>query len=114
MKIDELTYGQMKEIAAAVGGNASPAPAGHAYEIGQNYLIRTVTYAQTGKLVAVCDKELVIADAAWIADTGRFADAVLSCDFEEVEPFPPGRRVIVNRAAIIDVTPIDTLPMKQQ
>ena len=114
MNIDELTYGQMKEIAAAVGGSAAPAPAGHAYLIGQNYLIRTVTYAQTGKLVAVHEKELVLADAAWIADTGRFADALMSCDFEEVEPFPAGRHVIVNRAAIIDVTPIDTLPTKQK
>jgi len=114
MKIDDLTYGQMKEIAAAVGGSASPAFEVHPYKVGQNYLIRTVTYAQTGKLVAVCDKELVIADAAWIADTGRFADALVSCDFEEVEPFPPGQHVIVNRAAIIDVTPINKLPMKQK
>lgn len=74
------------------------------YEVGANYFIRTVTNFYTGKLVAVTDKELVLKDAAWIADTGRFADALEKGTLNEVEPYPDGTRVIVNRDAICDAS----------
>ena len=72
------------------------------WEIGKSYLIRTVTMIQHGKLLEVTDKELVLTEAAWIADTGRFHDFITGkCPPNEVEPFAPGI-VIVNRSAIID------------
>ena len=72
------------------------------WEIGKCYLIRTVTMIQHGKLIDVTDKELILTDAAWIADTGRFHDFITGkCPPNEVEPFAPGI-VIVNRAALID------------
>jgi hypothetical protein len=83
------------------------------WEIGANYLIRTVTMIDTGRLVAVTDRELVLEDAAWIADTGRFADAIAMSKFEEVEPFPDGR-VIIGRGAIIDAVTIKQLPRTQK
>jgi hypothetical protein len=73
---------------------------GHPYEIGQAYFIRTVTMYYTGRLLAVTDKELVLSDAAWIADTGRFYDAIKSGSLNEVEPFLGP--VIIGRGAIID------------
>jgi hypothetical protein len=73
--------------------------------IGKPYLIRTVTMIQTGRLIKVTDKELVLEEAAWIADTGRFSDALVSLDFGEVEPFPDGF-VIIGRGAIIDALQI--------
>jgi hypothetical protein len=63
--------------------------------------------------VAVTPQELVIEDAAWIADTGRFADAVKKAEFGEVEPFPDGR-VIVGRGAIIDAVQIKLSPRSQK
>ena len=81
------------------------------WTIGKNYLIRTVTMIDTGRLVAVGEHELVLEDAAWIADTGRFAASLVSCEFSEVEPFPAGR-VIIGRGAIIDACEIKTLPRK--
>ena len=75
------------------------------WEIGKVYLIRTVTMIDTGRLVAVTDHELVLKEAAWIADTGRFADAIKKAEFGEVEPFPDGR-VLVGRGAIIDAVVI--------
>jgi hypothetical protein len=80
----------------------------HPYVVGENYFIRTVTYHITGKLKAVFPGELVLTEAAWVADSGRFSAALKSCDFLEVEPFH--RDVIVNRGAICDVTTIDRLP----
>jgi hypothetical protein len=83
------------------------------WEIGANYLIRTVTMIDTGRLVRVTEHELVLEDAAWIADTGRYADALQSGDFNEVEPFPDGQ-VIVGRGAIIDAVKIPKVPRDQK
>ncbi len=87
----------------------------HPWQIGKNYFIRTVTMAQTGKLVAVHEKELVLERAAWIADTGRFADAMADTSkFSEVEPWPADEPVIVSRAAVIDAVVIQNLPTGQK
>ena len=72
------------------------------WQIGKNYVIRTVTMIQVGKLVNVTDNELVLEDAAWVADTGRFADFIKDGKVDEVEPFID--RVIVGRHSIIDST----------
>lgn len=56
------------------------------YQIGQAYFIRTVTMYYTGKLTAVFKNELVLETAAWIADTGRYFNALKSGDFNEIEP----------------------------
>lgn len=87
--------------------NSSP------FVIGENYLIRTVTMIETGRVVRVTPTEVVLEGAAWIADTGRFADALKSGNFNEVEPFPDGE-VIVGRGAIVDACRIGTLPRKQK
>jgi len=73
--------------------------------IGKVYLIRTVTMIDTGILVAATDKELVLEEAAWIPDTGRFSEAIKKAEFNEVEPFPSGR-VIINRGCVIDAVEI--------
>ena len=75
-------------------------PAEHPYQLGKNYFIRTVTHYYTGRLVRVTAQELVLEDAAWIADTGRFANALETGELQEVEPFPVGQ-VIVGRGAVV-------------
>jgi hypothetical protein len=109
--INDLTLGQIRELQATLLGtpaigNASDSP----YAVGKNYLIRTVTMALTGRIVRVGPQELVITDAAWIADTGRYAAAIVSCNFAEVEPYPDGAEVIVGRGAVVDAVQIATLP----
>lgn len=87
----------------------------HPYEIGKNYFIRTVTHHHTGKLVKVTSQELVLVDAAWIADDGRFMNALRKGTLSEVEPFPEGKEVIVGRNAVIDATEwIHPLPRVQK
>lgn len=117
--IDELTVGEARALAALFGWNA-PAVQGleireaqSAWRLGANYLIRTVTMIDTGRLVEVTEHELVLEDAAWIADTGRFMDAVAKAEFGEVEPFPKGR-VILGRGAVIDAAEITKLPVSQK
>ena len=112
VNIDNLTYGELKQIAALFGG-AQPS-ALSPYVVGKNYLIRTITMTLTGRVVSVGPQEIVLTDAAWIADTGRYANAVASGDFSEVEPYPDGQEVVVGRAAVIDATIIPSLPRKQK
>lgn len=108
---DDLTVGQVRELAALVGlGNGTASE--HPYKVGKAYFIRTVTNYYTGRLIKVTAQELVLEDAAWIADTGRFSAALESGDFSEVEPYP-AQEVIIGRSAIIDATLWDkTLPRK--
>src|ERR1017187_5013406 len=110
MKIDDLTIGEAKQLASMFSTHA---PDVQTWEVGRNYLIRTVTMIDTGRLVAVGQQELVLESAAWIADTGRFSGSLQSCDFSEVEPFPEGR-LIIGRGSVIDAIEIPTLPRKQK
>ena len=75
-----------------------------AFTLGQNYFVRAVTHYYTGKLVELTEHELVLEDAAWIADTGRFSDAMQSGEFSEVEPYPDGVKVLVMRGAVVDAS----------
>ncbi len=75
--------------------------------LGENYLIRTITMIYTGRLTKVYDKELVIVDAAWIPETERWNQTVEKGIFKEVEPYPDGCEVILNREAILDTTKVN-------
>jgi hypothetical protein len=112
MSIDNLTFGELKQIASLFG--AEQAAEKPPYEVGKPYLIRTVTMILTGRVVYVGRQEIVLRDAAWIADTGRYATAVASAEFSEVEPYPDDHEVIVGRASVIDATQIKSLPRKQK
>jgi hypothetical protein len=110
IKIDEVEYVRKDSIDSRLVDLSSEVGP---WEIGKNYLLRLVTVYDAGKLIGVGPQELILEDASWIPDTGRFADVLKSCDFSEVEPFPKGR-VIVNRDAVIDAVRIDTVPRKQK
>ncbi|MDD1713617.1 MAG: hypothetical protein LUQ69_10670 [Methanoregulaceae archaeon] len=71
--------------------------------IGKNVFIRTVTHYYTGKLVSITKEELALQDAAWIADTGRFSNALKTNSLSEIEPFEDGV-IFVNRGAMIDIS----------
>lgn len=77
------------------------------YQIGKCYLVRTVTNYIAGRIVCVGKNEIVVSDAAWIVDTGRFAEALKSALFSEVEPYPSGAHVIIGRGAVVDATQIN-------
>jgi len=85
----------------------------HSFVIGQKYLIRTVTMYYTGWLASTNTTDLVLSQAAWISDTGRFHDALKTGSLNEVEPFV--HDVVVPRAVIIDATQWDhDLPQVQK
>ena len=72
------------------------------WQVGKNYVIRTVTMINIGKLIKVTDEELVLEDACWIADAGRWMNFLKDGEYSEAEPFQ--KQVIVGRKALIDAT----------
>ena len=103
MNIDDLTLREIKEIQAMAHG--APSMPSNPWEIGAHYVIRTVTMIKTGVLKAVHAQELVLSDACWIADTGRWHDFLKSPEsVKEVEPFTDD--VIVGRGGLIDAQKI--------
>ena len=72
--------------------------------LGNTVFCRTVTHYYTGRIVILSDSEIVLADAAWIADTGRFSVAMATGQLNEVEPYPDGQLVSLMRGAGCDVS----------
>lgn len=111
MNVEDLTVKQIREISNLfLSSPHSKEPSDTPWEIGKNYFIRTVTHHHTGVLQQVTAQELVLGNACWIPDDGRFAQALESGEFAEVEPFPSGKKIIIGRASIIDAVQINTIP----
>lgn len=70
--------------------------------VGKKWFIRTVTYFLVGRLTKRMGAFLLLEEASWVADTGRFMDAIKNGTLNEVEPVGP---VIVNSASIVDMFP---------
>lgn len=111
MNLNELTLGQIKELQNLFSNKTitDECP----FEVGENYLIRTVTFTLTGKIKSKTSQFLVLQDADWIADTGRFSEALENQDkFNEVEPFK--NDAIVSKGSIVDATKIVKLIRKMK
>jgi hypothetical protein len=81
------------------------------FESGRSYFIRTVTYHLVGTVKVVVGNFMLLTDASWVADGGRFANAISKGKLEEVEPVGDA---IVNLDSIVDAFPWKhKLPDKQ-
>ncbi len=69
---------------------------------GKHVIIRTVGEILTGRVVEVTPSEVLLEDASWIADTGRWHDALRDGTLSEVEPYLDPVRV--GRGAIVTWT----------
>lgn len=70
--------------------------------VGEKFFIRTVTYHLTGRVKKVIGKIIELEEAAWIADSGRFMDAIKTGKLNEVEPVG---KAFVNMDSIVDFFP---------
>lgn len=70
------------------------------WKIGDKVFVRTVTHYLTGRVKRICGKFLILQDAAWVADTGRFMQAIQDGVLNEVEPVTCD--VTLNTDTIID------------
>jgi hypothetical protein len=86
--------------------NATP------FSVGQAWFVRTVTYHCVGRIVKVRGCWLVLDEASWIADSGRFMQAIKAGVLNEVEPVG---RMILNATTIVDAFPwVHPLPKEQK
>ena len=74
-----------------------------AFIVGEKILCRTVTFYLTGRIVGSKGPFLLLENAAWVADTGRFADAIKTGALTEVEPVDIPVRVNIH--SMVDVFP---------
>lgn len=97
MNIEDLTLREIREVGNMLksesGGKTCP------FHVGTAYLIRTVTHYWTGRVTAITGDFLELEKAAWIADTGRYHEAVSNGVLGEVEPVGNS---IVALGAVID------------
>ena len=115
MDIGNMTMNEIKEIAAVAASltGCKASKKTHSLVVGEKVFIRTVTMHYTGSVVEVNDLDVLLEDAAWIADSGRFATALKDGTLKEVEPFP--ENVSVFLGAIVDVSPWNhDLPREQK
>jgi hypothetical protein len=70
--------------------------------VGNNVFVRTVTHYTVGKIIKIDKDEIVLSNASWVADTGRWHNALKTGELTEVEPFIDA--VSISRGAIVDVT----------
>ena len=75
------------------------------YEIGQTYFFRCVTYHYIGTVVSVGLSEVVLRDAVWVAESGKFRNALEEGTIADAMPYVKGDPVILGRFGIVDATP---------
>ena len=82
------------------------------FQIGASYYMRTVTYHLVGTVKQIIGKFLVLKDASWVADSGRFMNAIKEGTLSEVEPVGTA---YISTDAITDAFPwTHKLPDKQK
>lgn len=80
--------------------------------VGHKLFIRTVTYHLTGEVTKRMGAFIQLKNAAWIADSGRFSDALKKGELNEVEPVGTAW---VNLSSIVDFFPWNhKLPTEQK
>lgn len=73
----------------------------HPFKVGDSYFIRTVTYHFVGTVKEIVGKWIVLKDASWVADSGRFNVALEKGELNEVEYMD---KAILNMDTITDAT----------
>ena len=108
MKIDDMTVGEARELAALFGRGVSPRARKPEvplpFKAGDAVLFRTVTMIQLGRVVSIGSDFIVLTDGGWVAETARFSEMLETGalnEFERVDlPW-----FLVGRGAIVDAFP---------
>ena len=74
--------------------------------IGEKFFFRTVTYHLVGKVEKQIGDFLELSNASWVADSGRFMNAIKEGKLSEVEP--------VGKAYLNITTVTDFFPWKHE
>jgi len=99
----EVTLKDLVELAKGSGDSCcSEDDNDYGFKVDESYFIRTITMHHVGRVTEITDKAVIMEDASWVADSGRFGEALSVGMLNEVEPFPDP--VIIPLHAIVDAT----------
>ena len=76
----ELSISDLRELMN--GCEKSP------FKVNENVFVRTVSFHYVGRVSRVCGQWLQLSEASWVADSGRWHEAVAKGSLKEVEPYP--------------------------
>lgn len=80
--------------------------------IGKKFFFRTVTYHLVGKVEKIMGSIFQLSEASWVADSGRFMNAIKKAELLEVEPVGTA---FINIQTVTDFFPwIHPLPKDQK
>ena len=80
--------------------------------VGEQYFFRTITFHLVGKIEKRIGNFFLLSGASWVADSGRFMNAIKEGTLSEVEPVG---MAMININAITDCFPwVHKLPIKQE
>lgn len=109
IEISDETFEKLKDQLLADGGKEI-----NNYEdlVGEKFYFRTVTYHLVGKVKKIVGRFAFLKDASWVADSGRFMQAIKDGTLNEVEPVGDA---FVNLDSVTDFFPIKwKLPTEQK
>lgn len=99
IEISDETFEKLKDQLLADGGKEI---ANYEDMVGGKYFFRTVTYHLVGEVKKIVGKFAVLKTASWVADSGRFMNAIKDGTLNEVEPVG---EAYVNLDTVVDFFP---------
>ena len=108
IEVSEETYEKIKE---QLGDDEMKEINSLSDMVGGKYFFRTVTYHLVGEVVKCVDGFLELKNASWVADSGRFMNAIKDGTLSEVEPVGD---MFINLNAVVDIFPWTHKLPKQQ
>jgi hypothetical protein len=99
IEISEETYERIKD---QIGEDSFKEISAIDDLIGEKWFVRTITYHLVGKITKRIGHFIEMKDASWVADSGRFMNAIKEGTLSEVEPVG---RAFVNMDSITDMFP---------
>ena len=99
IEISDETYDKLKD---QLVGDEKIDISGINDMLGKKFLFRTVTVYLVGKVKKVMGKILELETASWVADTGRFMNAIKEGKLNEVEPVG---QAFINLDSVTDFFP---------
>lgn len=72
-------------------------------EVKGPVFIRTVTYHYTGEVVGETENFFVLKNAAWIADSGRWGEALKTGNLDEVEAYPDEQETLIAKQSVVEI-----------
>jgi hypothetical protein len=102
LHISDESFEKIKDQVLAEESATNSSPDALAGLVGQKWFFRTVTYHLVGRVVKYFDNFFLLEDASWVADSGRFTQAIKAGKLNEVEPVG---MTLVNLDSVVDAFP---------